>query len=573
MDLHKEAFFTDSIDMPEGIYIDKSLVLSPITGHVLTSAVRVIEVRPGEKTLLVSSLDMTVLFQERILHRAYGKEGYPMIFTDGGIVAGHPSQEMILSDQSRNSQGPIAQVLQESEMEGYKRFDGPRSREYVFFSKLDIVPWFAAVTITERDMHSKTAYLVKSMILLSVLSCLLLLIILTQILRGTIVKRVVRLDSRLNRIAGGDLTLRVDVRKKDEIASIYRSTNFLLESFSSFLDNLKGRISEIDASGLEMNSGIAESAASISQIANNVQNIQRQMESQSASTSQAAAAVEELTCNIDILNNGIQEQSSSINQSSAAIEQMMANIISVTKTLNQAAVKVENMTKTSAKGKVSMEDVLANVKKIATNSDQLVQANSLINNIASQTNLLSMNAAIEAAHAGEAGKGFSVVADEIRKLAEESTEQSRDVNANLSLIIGSIDQVLLAAENNVVEFESISRSVTEVEEIFQMIENSMEELNAGSNQILEGLAHMKDVSSHVASGSSEMKNGNIQILETVEHLQDISGRTTSAISEISLGIKEINGSIKEQEGLSRKNSEEIREILKASDQFKTEMPQ
>ncbi len=570
MDLHNEPFFTDFINMPEDIYIDQSLVLSPITGHVLTSAVKVIQESSGRRTLLVSSLDMTVLFGERILNRTYGEEGYPLIFTDKGVVAGHHDEDLILTDQSANTESFISQVLKEKQAEGNLIFDGPDGGEYVFYQKLDLVPWFAAVTISDRDMHSRTAYLVNRMIIISGLSCLILLLLLTQIIRGFIIKRIARLDNHLNVIARGDLTQRVQIRRKDEIASIYKSTNFLLESFSSFLINLKNRISRIDESSLEMSSGITETAASINQITSNVQSIQKQMEGQSASTSQAAAAVEELTRNIDLLNNGIQEQSSSISQSSAAIEQMMGNINSVTNTLNQAADKVGNMTTSSAKGKDSMEEVLSIVKRIATDSDQLVQANSLINNIASQTNLLSMNAAIEAAHAGEAGKGFSVVADEIRKLAEESTAQSKEVSSNLNLIISSINRVLEATENNVAEFESMTQSVTEVEDIFRMIDGSMKELNTGSSQILEGLAHMKDISSHVTTGSEEMKNGNRQILETVEHLQDISGQTISAISEISLGIKEINNAIVEQEELSRNNSDQVSEILRESEQFKTE---
>ena len=190
-------------------------------------------------------------------------------------------------------------------------------------------------------------------------------------------------------------------------------------------------------------------------------------------------------------------------------------------------------------------------------------------NIASQTNLLSMNAAIEAAHAGEAGKGFAVVADEIRKLAESSSEQSKTIGTVLKKIKESIDKITKSTETVTTRFESIDSGVKTVADMEGNILNAMEEQGEGSSQA-SGNASLTEITKLVKTGSEEMLNGSQEVIKESQNLERVTQEITGGVNEMATGAEQVNVAVHNVNDMTQKNREAIDSLLKEVSRFKVE---
>jgi PAS domain S-box-containing protein len=217
-----------------------------------------------------------------------------------------------------------------------------------------------------------------------------------------------------------------------------------------------------------------------------------------------ALAQEKLNIILERLNEHLETQATAIAESASAIEEMIANVQTVVNTLTRNSHNMEELLVASTAGHSSLSNVVSDIKEIAHVSQSLMEINSVIENIASQTNLLSMNAAIEAAHAGEAGRGFAVVASEIRKLAESSSKQSNTINTALKKIKGSIDKIGHSTDAVMNKFQDIDGKVKTVVEQESSILDAMTEQGAGSSQILQAIAQVNEITSLVKEDASQM---------------------------------------------------------------------
>jgi methyl-accepting chemotaxis protein len=197
-----------------------------------------------------------------------------------------------------------------------------------------------------------------------------------------------------------------------------------------------------------------------------------------------------------------------------------------------------------------------------------MEINSVMENIASQTNLLSMNAAIEAAHAGDAGRGFAVVADEIRKLAENSSEQSKIIGSILKKIKNSIDKVILSTANVNRKFEAIDSNIRIVSEQEENILSAMEEQGKGSRQILDVVSNVNEITRQVKSGSNEMLEGANEVIQESDNLEKTTQEITGGMNEMASGAEQINTAVHHVNEISSRNREGIDILVREVSRFK-----
>ncbi|MDR2518720.1 MAG: methyl-accepting chemotaxis protein, partial [Spirochaetaceae bacterium] len=207
---------------------------------------------------------------------------------------------------------------------------------------------------------------------------------------------------------------------------------------------------------------------------------------------------------------------------------------------------------------------------IARESAGLLEINAVMENIASQTNLLSMNAAIEAAHAGEAGKGFAVVADEIRKLAESSGEQSKTISGVLKKIKDSIDKITNSTNAVLLKFEAIDKGVRTVTDQETQVRNAMEEQGTGSKSILEAVSSLNEITEEVKGGVQVMLNGSHQVIKESKILEELTVGITNGMNEMVSGAYQIDSEVNHVNDISVHNKQQIELLLNEVSKFKVE---
>ncbi len=389
---------------------------------------------------------------------------------------------------------------------------------------------------------------------------------------GNITKPVVRVSEILKDISEGegDLTKSINIKSKDEIGDLAHYFNLTLEKIKKLVLTIKEQSVTLFDIGTELSSNMTETATAINQITANVQSIKTQVVSQSASVEETNSTMEQVVVNIDRLNGHVESQSASVAQSSSAIEEMLANIGSVTQTLIKNTESVNDLATASEVGRTGLQEVSADIQDIARESEGLMEINAVMENIASQTNLLSMNAAIEAAHAGDAGKGFAVVADEIRKLAESSGEQSKTIAVVLKKIKDLIDKISKSTDQVLTNFEAIDNGVKTVSLQEGNIRNAMEEQSTGSKQILEAISQLNEITQMVQSGSGEMFRGSQEVIHESKNLGQVTQEISNRMNEMASGAEEINTAVRRVNVISTENKQHIDTLVSEVSRFKVE---
>jgi len=394
--------------------------------------------------------------------------------------------------------------------------------------------------------------------------------VITYFVLHYVTKPLVTLADTLRDISEGegDLTRSVLLNSTDEIGDLAKYFNNTLTKIKHLVLSIKNESVTLSNVGTDLAGNMSETAAAVNQITSNIQSIKGRVINQSASVSQTHATMEQVVGNISKLDKLVHEQTQNVAQASSAIEQMVANTNSVTNTVISNANNVRMLKDASEVGRNSLQEVSTDIQEISRESEGLLEINSVMENIAGQTNLLSMNAAIEAAHAGDAGKGFAVVAAEIRKLAESSSEQSKTISTVLKKIKGSIEKISISTENVLTKFGAIDDSVKVVAEQEENILHAMEEQGIGSKQILEGVGKVNDITRQVSSRSEEMLQNANEVIRESENLEKATQEIESGMNEMATGANQINIAVNHVNDISGKNREGIGVLIGEVSRFK-----
>ncbi|MDR1178105.1 MAG: methyl-accepting chemotaxis protein [Spirochaetaceae bacterium] len=500
------------------------------------------------------------------------------VFSNGGIISGHYDPSRIgksMAETEQDTAGPYLPELIKAIESG---------REYTFINVVPgmgkmqffcvpfttgeiVTPWSLLIGIPFRIVNAPIYNMLLASSIISGIM-ILLIIIGAFLMARSISKPLTRMVTVLKSVGEGDLTQHLDIKSRDEIGTMTTSFNMTIDNIRSLILTIKGKAASLSQIGSTLSANTTETAAAINEITANIKNLKSQAAKQSTGVDETGTAMQKIINNINELNAEIDKQATSVSQSSSAIEEMLANIQSVTHTLIGNAGNVKNLSNASEVGRSGLQEVAADIREIARESEGLLEINGVMENIASQTNLLSMNAAIEAAHAGEAGRGFAVVADEIRKLAESSGEQSKTISVVLKKIKDSIDKITSSTDAVLNKFEAIDAGVQVVSQQEENIRNAMEEQGTGSKQILEAVSQMNEITGQVKNGSQEMLTGGGEVMVASQTLAAITQELTNGMNEMAIGAEQINSAVIQVNEISENNKNDIDQLITEVNKFK-----
>ena len=437
------------------------------------------------------------------------------------------------------------------------------------YATMKTTDWTVIVNAPKDEFMGTVNTLRLSMIGIGAIILVIALVV-VYIVASAMVKPIQTVVSALRNIAQGegDLTVRLPVAGNDEVTDMSEYFNETIAKIGKSIQAVGINSNTMEEIGDELASNMTETASAVNQISANIDGVKQQAMTQAASVTETAATIEEIVRTIKQLNNSIETQAASVAQSSSSVEEMVANIASIGQTLGKTDEVVKSLTAATGDGKATLVTSNTVTQKIAEESGSLMEASSVIQHIASQTNLLAMNAAIEAAHAGEAGKGFAVVADEIRKLAEESSTQGKTITATLKNLSGEIETLSASSKTVEEKFNAIFSLAEQVKEMSNRLTEAMREQENGSKEVLTAIKSINTVTVEVQAGSEEMLKGGEGVAEEMQKLDDLTRIITESMNEMASGAVQINNAVQEVNEITQKNKQSIEALAEEVGKFK-----
>lgn len=327
------------------------------------------------------------------------------------------------------------------------------------------------------------------------------------------------------------------------------------------LTDLPAKILELEYNNQMFNSQLGQTIYTVSQISSETVQVQDSVASMSQQVSQGAAAMEEINATIASINNQIQHQKRLVDETATAIREMTGSVNRVTEVADTESKAVLSLLKRSNEGNTLVASTRKLMGEVAKSVETIAEQIQVIHDIAAQTNLLAMNAAIEAAHAGDRGKGFAVVATEVRKLAETSEANAKNIAVSLNDLLTKMQQAQTSSNETSSAFDDIAGSVQHVSEAFGEITSSMKSLNELAIRTLGSVNSLANLSAEISIGAAETKVATESVTQNLLQANSTVQDTAQRMLNVSKSTLSLNNTFADMTSITIQSNNQTRSLL------------
>jgi methyl-accepting chemotaxis protein len=534
-----------------GVPVISDVLISRVIGKPVVMFAVPILVDGQVAGALIGRRDGAVL-TDMTSHIGLGDTGYVYMINPQGTVICHPDTDLVYEqfnplesareDPSFQSLAVfIERILDNTQDVGEYTFNG--KTRIGAYAKVPGADWILIGSVEKDEFFFGINQMLLKTLIIAAAAAAIAVFILISVLSFTLIRPIKTIVAAAISLANLKFDIDIPRERKDEIGDVQRAFNVIRDELKKTITDINNEhMGQKNISG-NLHISIRESSDGLGVITRNMDSVQAKTDTQMKSVMRTADSVEGIIKHIHSLENAVDIQAETITRSSESIEQMVKDIGSVRTVVYSAHESTGDLGRSSEAGKKMLNNLTEELSRIADQSTFLEEANAALVNIASQTNILAMNAAIEAAHAGEAGRGFAVVAGEVRSLAELSNKESASISTEIKNMRNGIEKMRQVSAGTVETLGSMFTEVTGMQTSFNTVTTAVEAQASNSARVLNALAGLRETTEQVRTGSDEIQKESDAIYKVVENLKSISEEVNGSIQDVQKASKKITDSL------------------------------